>query len=474
MSFSSPGFLFAFLPIFFFVYFGCPARIRNAVLLFGSLAFYTIDGGYVTIVLVASIVANQLIGERIFATASSRTRLYLLWIGIIINLVPLIYYKYWTFFVHVGNDILVPTGLGAILTSANIILPAGISFFTFQGLSYLVDIYRREIIPARSTLDFGMYHTLFPQLIAGPIVRYVEVQDRIVLRPIVIEDVEAGILRFCWGLAMKIIIADNMGSLADRVFTLPADQMTTTAAWIGALTYTLQIYFDFSGYSDMAIGLGRMLGFRFPENFDLPYRSRSITEFWRRWHMTLSRWFRDYVYIPLGGNRSAPLRTFVNLFVVFLLCGLWHGAAYTFIVWGCYHGFLLVVERFAGARERLPPLTGIVRFPLTLLLVIIGWVIFRSNSLTETIVVLKAMIGLGAATAAVDVLVFITPDKICFFLIGCFLSVVPVGRSVAWADSPSRNALRVATQRSLAVLLFVYSAALISANGFNPFIYFKF
>lgn len=313
MSFSSPGFIFAFAPVFFLIYFFIPLRARNGFLMLASLTFYSIDGGFITAVLIGSIFVNYVVGGQIERSADGFRRSALLAAGIVVNLIPLFYYKYWNFgltFVHDAQGLI---GSAGPLSLADIILPAGISFFTFQGLSYIIDIYRREIRSAPTVIDFGMYHTLFPQLVAGPIVRYREVENRIVHRPVSLDDVEQGIIRFCVGLAKKIMLADSMGVVADRMFGLPPEQLTTTAAWLGALAYTLQIFFDFSGYSDMAIGLGRMLGFRFPENFNQPYRSRSITEFWRRWHMTLSRWFRDYVYIPLGGNREGWLRTYLHL-----------------------------------------------------------------------------------------------------------------------------------------------------------------
>ena len=474
MSFSSPGFLFAFFPVFFLIYYAAPASARNAVLLVSSLAFYTIDGGYVTGVLVVSILVNQGIGRLLAGMRPGRARFGLLWLGIALNLVPLVHYKYWTFLVGVSHDALMPAGIQIMLAPGGIVLPAGISFFTFQGLSYLVDIYRGEIAAAPGLVSFGMYHTLFPQLIAGPIVRYIEIEDRVAQRPIALADVEAGILRFCWGLAKKIIIADSMGTLADRMFALPPGQLGIDAAWVGALAYTLQIYFDFSGYSDMAIGLGRMLGFKFPENFDLPYRSLSITEFWRRWHMTLSRWFRDYVYISLGGNRAGPVRTTINLFTVFLLCGLWHGAAYTFVVWGCYHGALLVIERLARRRGRSRPLPAVLGWPVTLLLVVVGWVVFRAPTLGAAVAFLAAMAGFGHADAPVVVAAFLTPDKLVFFAIGAALSVLPVGRVLGMVDLGSSASETAFAQRAAALLLFGYSTVLIAANGFNPFIYFRF
>lgn len=474
MSFSSPGFIFAFMPVFFACYFAIPASSRNGWLMVASLAFYSIDGGMATWVLVASIVVNYLIGLAIERASARSWRLAMLAAGVILNLIPLLYYKYWNFFVSAANDVRGLTSAGGPFSLADILLPAGISFFTFQGLSYIVDIYRRECRSAKTIVDFGMYHTLFPQLVAGPIVRYREVEPSIVDRPLVMGDVEHGIFRFCIGLAKKIIIADSMGVVADSVFNLGAGQLTTTAAWVGVLAYTLQIFFDFSGYSDMAIGLGRALGFRFPENFDQPYRSLSITEFWRRWHMTLSRWFRDYVYIPLAGNRRGPWRTYFNLVVVFALCGLWHGAAYTFLLWGLYHGALLVAER-AGGGALLARLPSSLSWALTLLLVMIGWVFFRAGTVGHAMAILQAMAGAAPSGAAFDLAVVLTPDKILFFAIGWVVALMPRGQIVrlpgtAWLGEEPRRWLRQAAT----LALFVYSAALVATNGFNPFIYFRF
>lgn len=474
MSFSSPGFIFAFMPVFFACYFALPQRVRNGWLMLSSLAFYSIDGGIATWVLIASIVVNYAIGLLIERNASRAPRVMLLVIGIVLNLLPLLYYKYWNFLVSTANDVRGLASIDGSFAMADILLPAGISFFTFQGLSYIIDIYRRECGSARTIVDFGMYHTLFPQLVAGPIVRYREVEHRIIERPVAMDDVEQGILRFCIGLAKKIIIADSMGVVADSVFHLGPSQLTATAAWVGALAYTLQIFFDFSGYSDMAIGLGRALGFRFPENFDQPYRSLSITEFWRRWHMTLSRWFRDYVYIPLGGNRRGPWRTYFNLVIVFFLCGLWHGAAYTFILWGLYHGALLVAERAGGGAvmARLPPL---VRWALTLLLVIVGWVFFRAASVGQAVGILRAMTGMGAPDAVYNLGVLLSVDKLLFFAVGWVIALWPLGYDLRLpvlaklGDGPQRLLRQLAT-----LALFVYSAALIATNGFNPFIYFRF
>jgi alginate O-acetyltransferase complex protein AlgI len=474
MSFSSPGFIFAFMPLFFICYFSIPSWLRNGVLMLASLLFYSIDGGFITTVLIASVVVNYVFGLLVERAKSDPTRLTLLAGGVILNLLPLLYYKYWNFILTLANDARAMLAGAAPVSFADIVLPAGISFFTFQGLSYLIDIYRRQVQSAPTIVDFGMYHTLFPQLVAGPIVRYREVETKIVQRAVRLDDVEQGIIRFCVGLAKKIIIADSMGVVADRMFGLGSEQLTMNAAWLGALAYSFQIFFDFSGYSDMAIGLGRMLGFRFPENFDQPYRSQSVTEFWRRWHMTLSRWFRDYVYISLGGNREGWLRTYVNLFVVFVLCGLWHGAAYTFLIWGIYHGALLVIERINRSFLGIS-LPSMLSWPLTMLLVVIGWVFFRAGTLSHAISVLRAMCGFGSSYSVYDIAAFITPDKVAFFLVATVVSIWPAGVRIRFVGERSLVASVSRPLRQIgALLLFVYSAALIAANGFNPFIYFRF
>lgn len=472
MVFSSPTFLFVFLPLFFASYYMVPPQARNLVILLGSILFYSMGASDVVLVLILSVPVNQFIGRYIHANTGTSRAQVALTLGVLANLAPLLIYKYLGFLAHSLDDGLFLVGLGRPLPVPELLLPAGISFFTFQGLSYLVDIYWQRIKPAPTMIDFGMYHTSFPQLIAGPIVRYIEIADRVVLRPILLERVEWGIIRFCFGLAKKIIIADNMGAIADRVFGLPQNQLTGPLAWLGTIAYTLQIYFDFSGYSDMAIGLGAMLGFRFPENFNQPYRSQSITEFWRRWHMTLSRWFRDYLYIPLGGNRAGPSRTYMNLFIVFFLCGLWHGAAYTFIVWGMIHGTLLVFERVARTRIGFVP-SGLSGWAATLLLVMMGWVFFRCNTLDAAFTHLAAMWGFSRATEQIySVAFYLTPDKIFFLAIGLLIALFPVERVQAIVNFTTQRPAPLL--RASALICFVYSVSMIAANGFNPFIYFRF
>ncbi|QGZ54005.1 MBOAT family O-acyltransferase [Paraburkholderia acidiphila] len=469
MVFSSAVFLFAFMPLFFGIYYLTPAFAKNFFIFAASTLFYAVAGGYLTLILLISIALNYGIAHWIVAETIPDRRL--LVAGIVVNLAPLVVYKYLPFMVSAAGDGARLFGLHLPVALKAFVIPAGISFYTFHSISYLVDVYKRKVEPSRSLIDFGMYMICFPQLIAGPIVRYAEVVARIPYRPVVVEEVYSGIGRFVLGLSKKIIIADTVGRISDQIFALPSTELTTGLAWLGIVSYTLQIYFDFSGYSDMAIGMGRMMGFAFPENFDQPYRSKSITEFWRRWHMTLSRWFRDYVYIPMGGNQKGAFRTYVNLCVVFFLCGAWHGANYTFILWGLYHGLLLVIERVLKNRFNFAP-AGLAGQGVTLLLVAIGWVFFRSDSLAHAAYYLAAMFHLGpSAKSMFGPAFYLTPDKCVFLLVGVVCAVAPFEKLRRFAPAG-----HVTTGVEIAVLLMllVQSASMIAANGFNPFIYFRF
>ncbi|WP_038364550.1 MBOAT family O-acyltransferase [Bosea sp. UNC402CLCol] len=471
MSFGSPVFLFFFLPLFFTIYFATPYRLRNVVLLLASLIFYWSDAGNLCWILIASVVLNQVLAVGIVRMHNERRRLTLLSVGVGLNLLPLIYYKYWVFLHESmpGSVSAFFDGLG--IPSTGILLPAGISFFTFQGISYIVDAYRADVRPTQNIIDFGMYHTLFPQLIAGPIVRYAEVHQSIRHRRSTLADIHTGVVLFCLGLGCKIIIADSAGVVADRIFALPVAALSAADAWLGIGAYTLQIFFDFSGYSTMAIGLGRALGFHFPQNFDQPYRSQNITEFWRRWHMTLSRWFRDYLYIPLGGNRAGPLRTYLNLTLVFALCGLWHGASVTFLVWGLWHGLLLVIERVLSHQWRWRP-SGLPGWAATLLLVMIGWVFFRSSTLEGAFSYLHAMVS-GGLSLSDAVLLSMTPNRITFLGVGTFVALSAFNVARLDFDDRARPMVLI-TANVGALAAFIYSLSLIATNGFNPFIYFRF
>jgi alginate O-acetyltransferase complex protein AlgI len=470
MVFSSSLFLYGFMPIFFSLYYLSPRQYRNWLILAGSLVFYGVGAGSTVLVLVLSIWVNQFLAVRIEPALGPRRRV-LLAIGIVLNLLGIAYYKYATFLWQAASDAMTTAGYDPLPDAPVIPLPIGISFFTFQAISYLVDVYRREISAAGGYGEFATYHSLFPQLVAGPIVRYREIKSEMLTRRVDRAALTEGAYRFCLGLGKKIVIADNLGTVADAIFALPTAELGCTHAWLGIFCYSLQIYFDFSGYSDMAIGLGRLLGFHFPENFDQPYRSASVTEFWRRWHMTLSRWFRDYVYIPLGGNRHGRLRTFANLWIVFFLCGLWHGAGWTFIVWGLYHGFLLILERAGASWLRWQP-SGLSGTAMTFILVTIGWVFFRSPTLAAASDYLTAMFLLGPEPSGfTPALSYLTPDIICYLAIGAFFSFAPLDRLTRLRlDHPGV----LASQLGFAMMNLAYSSLLLAANSFNPFIYFRF
>jgi alginate O-acetyltransferase complex protein AlgI len=470
MVFSSQLFLYGFAPIFFSIYYLLPERWRNPAILGASLVFYTIGAGSTVLVLLVSVIVNQYLAMRI-AAAPAPLAQRLLWTGIALNVLGLVVYKYTGFVWSLAGDAVQAVGWQPLPPVPQIPLPIGISFFTFQAISYLIDIRRGDIPVARSYGEFAVYHSLFPQLVAGPIVRYREIRAEMSRRCFSDGLLAEGAYRFCLGLGKKIIIADNLGRVADTMFSLPHNELGCAHAWLGVLCYTLQIYFDFSGYSDMAIGLGRLLGFHFPENFDQPYRSANITEFWRRWHMTLSRWFRDYLYVPLGGNRRGSFRTYANLWAVFFLCGLWHGAGLTFVVWGLYHGSLLVLERLAHTHFKWRP-SGIAGTVATFGLVMVGWVFFRAGTLPDAIGYLKAMCGFGAASGSFAAIgSYLSPGIVFYLAIGLVFSFAPFERlRHLQADSAGWMAARF----GLSFASLVYAALLLSANSFNPFIYFRF
>jgi alginate O-acetyltransferase complex protein AlgI len=470
MLFNSPEFLFAFLPAFLILYFLSPGRLKNAILFLASLLFYFTTSAELTLVLIASVIFNYWAALRIGKAAGPR-RQFLFALAVGVNLAPLLYYKYARFFLDATGDALRFIGIEPTLPDINPILPIGISFFTFQAISYVADIFMRRTKAAGNAIDFGMYHSCFPQLIAGPIVRYEEIEAEVRERHHELSDIQNGIVQFCFGLGKKIILADNMGLVANHVFGLPAASLDLPLAWVGIVAYTLQIYFDFSGYSDMAIGLGRVLGFPYPENFNQPYRSLSITEFWRRWHMTLSRWFRDYVYIPLGGNRLTPGRTFFNLVVVFLLCGLWHGAAYTFIVWGLYHGLFLVLERLGatwGPRTLFP---ASIRWVYTIAVVMVGWVFFRSDTLGHALSFLGSMFDLRKVVISQELAGMMTLDRVTYMIVAVAVALVPFQYLFRFANGRYEFG---AVASILSIGVAVLACIMMSVNGFSPFIYFRF
>lgn len=469
MVFSSNLFLYVFLPLVLIIHTLCPKGLRNTLLLLASLAFYSWGSGAIVLLLLCSIVFNYLVGLLLSSLQTGRKQIFI--VATAINLALLMYYKYSAFLYHEISRVLTLVHV-QLPPASEIPLPIGISFFTFQAISYLGEIYRREHAPAQSVIDYGMYITLFPHLIAGPIVRFSEISDEIRNRKVDLIDIYEGFWRFALGLGKKVIIANSLGTVADKIFALPLPELSSATAWTGAICYTFQIYFDFSGYSDMAIGLARMFGFYFPENFNQPYRATTVTEFWRRWHMSLSRWFRDFVYIPLGGNRYGSLRTAFNLWMVFFLCGLWHGAAWTFIIWGLYHGLLLVVERIARNSFKYQ-MRGFVGTLLTMFLVTIGWVFFRSEGLPQAWTFLGHMFGLCGSPQGNPPGVGFYLQRVQIFMIFAALlfSWLPIERA---SQIHCNNLVCTVARSCVIAFLMLLSSAILATSAFNPFIYFRF
>ncbi|MFT5997781.1 MAG: alginate O-acetyltransferase complex protein AlgI [Neolewinella sp.] len=473
MVFSSIPFLLYFLPVFLLVVTLVPKTWKNAVILAFSLFFYAWGAPLFIFVLVASTIADFFIVRQLYRVKEERYRKALLLTSLGLNLSLLAYFKYANFFIDNINATLSLWGISS-LSWAEVALPIGISFYTFQTLTYSIDVYRRAHAPLEKVSDYLLYIMSFPQMIAGPIVRYQEVADQISERTSTTEDKLLGFYRFTLGLAKKVFIANVLGKQADIIFGTDPTLLDLPTAWLGAVAYAGQIYFDFAGYSDMAIGLGRMMGFRFPENFESPYVSTSITEFWRRWHMTLGRWMRDYLYIPLGGSRvNAKWKLYFNLWVVFLLSGLWHGASWNFVIWGAFHGCFLILDRLFLARV----LAASGRLPaviITCFLVIIGWVFFRLETFTEATNYLGVMFSGNAPN---------WPEArgkfwvtLGFSLLASWGVLSPWGKRVQVYLYPQKlSSVREATFRlMLSLLVFAVSCAVITSQGFNPFIYFRF
>lgn len=476
MVFSSPIFLFIFLPAVLYLAAVTPKGARNFLLLVASLIFYAWGEPRFLGVMLVSIAANYGLGLWVGRTRDGRNAKLIVALAVCLNLGLLGVFKYAKFVVANLNDLLATAGV-APFSLPDVALPLGISFFTFHALSYVIDIYRRAAEPQRNPINFALYISFFPQLIAGPIIRYHDIATQLTERVVTRDGFAVGVRRFVVGLAKKVLIANVLAVPADAVFALPNDQLTAGLSWLGIACYTLQIYFDFSGYSDMAIGLARMFGFRFLENFNYPYISQSITEFWRRWHISLSNWYRDYLYIPLGGNRRSPWRTYVNLITVFFLCGLWHGASWSFVVWGMFHGAFLVLERI-GLGRWLEARRQLVRHAYAVLVVMIGWVFFRSLTLTDAAAYLLAMAGFGHG-AGIEYHVWLYLDHAVLLALGVgAIGSAPVLRWIdGWLERLPQPAsvLAIATaQIGGVVLLFALSLMRLSAGTYNPFIYFRF
>ncbi len=472
MVFSSIGFLFFFLPCLLVIYYLIPRRlreIRNVVLLGFSLFFYAYGGPRFLLLMLVSICINYICGLFVSKEHTEKTRRFFLAAAVVLGLGLLGWFKYSRFFAETINS------LGTGLPVPNVTLPIGISFFTFHGLSYIIDVYRGTAMPMKNPLRVALYISLFPQLVAGPIVRYSTVSDHLGMRDENLTDFSEGAMRFVFGLAKKMLLANTLGIIADKTFAETGGALSTGLAWLGALAYTGQIYFDFSAYSDMALGLGRMFGFHFLENFNYPYIAKSITEFWQRWHISLTSWFRDYVYIPLGGNRCSKYKNIRNIAIVWFLTGFWHGAAWNFIVWGLWFCVLLLGEKFIWGKL-LVKTPSVIRHIYTLLIVVLSWVLFRTDSLSQAVSYIGVMFGTGGAAFDGQTIYLLTeywPE-----LIVAVVAVMPLKNAarnvLEKGQSGFCKQLLVWGPRLLGLVLLVFSYMKLVSGSFNPFIYFRF
>lgn len=465
MVFSSAVFLFAFLPVVFILHTVIRnTTARNVLLIVASLIFYAWGEPVYVVLLLASILINYLLGRFVWG------RKPVLVAAVIVNLAFLIVFKYAGFIVQSINAIPFIS-----LKEPKISMPIGISFYTFQAMSYVIDTYRDERKRPGSFLDVMLYVCLFPQLVAGPIVKYNSVREQLQDRQVSAEGTASGIQRFIVGLSKKMLIANVMAVAVDRMFALDMAQLDMASAWVGAVCYMLQIYFDFSGYSDMAVGMGKMFGFTFPENFDYPYTACSIRQFWKRWHISLTSWFREYLYFPLGGNRKGRARTLFNRFFVFLCTGIWHGADWTFVVWGIYHGVLtmletvLVKDKNAGkAADSAKPVIRVLGHIYTLLAVMIGFVIFRADSMSQAVHFIVSMFSFGATAVGTMTAVSVMSPLFIITLIIAAVACTPVLRMLP------KNAVTRLLGMVLTIILYMLCIMEIAAGSYNPFIYFRF
>jgi alginate O-acetyltransferase complex protein AlgI len=483
MVFSSPIFLFLFLPIALLVCSLPGLGLRNAMLLLFSVLFYAWGEPTFVWLMIGSVLANFLMGLWVGRSKNPRSRKFAVAVAVTLNTGTLAFFKYANFLVVNLNAVLGWLHF-PLIHAPNVRLPIGISFFTFHALSYVMDIYRRKWPAAKKPWDVALYIFFFPQLIAGPILRWNAIAPQLASRVVTRSGFAEGVHRFVYGLAKKMIIANVVASPVDKIFALPNTEVTPSLAWFAGVCYMLQIYFDFSGYSDMAVGLGKMFGFEFIENFNFPYISKSVQEFWRRWHISLSSWFRDYLYIPLGGNRCSPWRVRFNLITVFFLCGLWHGASWTFVVWGLYHGFFLILERTRFGR-RMDASPAVLQHAYTLAVVIVGWVVFRADTFLQAFVFLKNMIGLTTAPSGAQIFARYWNNELVWAIVLGVIFSMPIQPLVQRIASTLIGRAPKAWRSPLAlfglslrlasiVVLFLVCASWLAAGTYNPFIYFRF
>lgn len=466
MVFSSTIFLCVYLPLVLLGYYICPKKGRNLFLLIASLVFYAWGEPKYVFLMIFSILVNYIFGRLMDKHRENKKRMKLMLVlSVVIDLGLLSVFKYTDFIITNVNAI-----FGSSFDLLKIALPIGISFYTFQAMSYTIDVYRDDVRVQKNLIDFGMYITMFPQLIAGPIVRYADVQDQLAERSVTTADFSEGVMRFVVGLGKKVLLANQMGAVWSEIYALGGD-VSALMAWTGAIAYTFQIYFDFSGYSDMAIGLGRMFGFKFPENFRYPYQSVSITDFWRRWHITLSTWFKEYLYIPLGGNRCGLARQALNLLIVWSLTGFWHGAGWNFVMWGLYYFVILFIEKLflLKALDKLPKL---FRHVYALLLIVIGWVIFASDDVSVLLPYLGSMFGANGAIGGMDVYTLLTKAVL---LIICCVASTELPKKLFLSATGAMNEKAAFTIKSvMTIALLALSMILLIGDSYNPFLYFRF
>jgi alginate O-acetyltransferase complex protein AlgI len=462
MVFSSPVFIFLFLPAVYLINLTMPKKLSNGFLLIFSLLFYAWGEPLYVFLMIFSGLVNYLLTLRMDKESSDRKISMLS--AVIFNVGILGLFKYADFIIMTINGLFSTT-----IAPLNLPLPIGISFYTFQTMSYVFDVYRRETAVQKNYFSLLLYITFFPQLIAGPIVQYHDIAQQIVSRKVTLDKTSHGLKRFVFGLSKKVLLANSMAVIVDRLFALANNDISTSVAWIAAIAYLFQIYFDFSGYSDMAIGMGEMFGFHFKENFNYPYVATSMQDFWRRWHISLSSWFRLYVYIPLGGNRKGKSLALFNRILVFFLTGLWHGASWTFVVWGLYHGLFLLLEQTVLKVHRW---SNPVRRIYMLMVVLIGFVIFRSENFIQALVFIRSMFtfNFASVTAAKELMILMTPAAILIFVISVIAST-PIAKKL---QTQVKTSLSAPVSYGLALVLWIACLLSLAANTYNPFIYFRF
>ena len=470
MLFSSLTFIFLFLPVVLAVYYLAPLKIRNLLLLLASLIFYAWGEPVYVVLMILSILLNYCCGREIAANAEDERKAHRGMIfAVAVNLALLFFFKYYGFFLELVNSV-----TSVELTYRELALPVGISFYTFQGISYVVDVYRGKAKAQRSLLNFALYIALFPQLIAGPIVRYEDIEPQLAQRKVSARKLGQGAMLFLIGLAKKAVLADTFKTVFEEISAISASNLSVPMAWIGCITYAFEIYYDFSGYSDMAIGLSRMFGFELKKNFDHPYVSRSVTEFWRRWHISLSTWFKEYVYIPLGGNRKGKVRTYFNLWIVFALTGIWHGATLNFLIWGLWHGLFMFIERL-GVKKLLDknPLK-IINYIYTMFVVIVGWAMFRCDSWKQAYDTLYAMFKGGRVTNEMLWYNIASTRSLVIIVIAIILAG-PLQKIFPKLESQFKGEQNFCLLEGILQFIILLIAIMFLVSGqYNPFIYFKF